>query len=229
MGKARSDPAPRRSSSVHQLDINQATNNIIVANEQLLVQVQLSGKPVAFSALAPTTTELGTDQPELLLRRRRGRQLRRRRRGGRRRTGPHLRESEGESKVVAWKANGEPMSGGFAPPNGVERQLALRNGRRLRRRRLGGELRQPSPDRVQPERNRRPAPRSTSGSPTARWRSTTTETSTSATTAAKGYLQIQPDWHETRPSSKPNGDEPRRHRNRQHRWPRLHSPLRMDQ
>ena len=111
-------PAPTPFVSVHQLAINQAANTMVVANENYLYKFNLSGTPVAFSAIAPNT-ELGPISlsyccSDVAVDNSGGA-------GGvgEGEQGRIYAESEGESKVVAWKANGEPVSGGFAPPNGV--------------------------------------------------------------------------------------------------------------
>ena len=111
-------PGPTPFASVHQLDINQTANNMIVGNESYWYKVTHSGTPVPFSAISPTT-ELGpTSQSyccgDVAVDNSGG--------GGGVGEGDQGRiyaMSEGESNVVAWKANGEPVSGGFAPPNGV--------------------------------------------------------------------------------------------------------------
>ena len=117
-GEGSVGPGPTPWVSVHQIDINQAANNMIVGNEGYWYKTTLSGTPVAFSAIAPNT-ELGPSNQSYCC-------------GdvavdnsggaggvGEGEQGRIYAESEGESNVVAWKANGEPVAGGFAPPNGV--------------------------------------------------------------------------------------------------------------
>ncbi len=117
-GEGSVGPGPTPWVSVHQIDINQAANNMIVGNEGYWYKISLTGTPLAFSAISPTT-ELGPVSQSYCC-------------GdvavdnsggaggvGEGEQGRIYSMSEGESRVVAWKANGEPVSGGFAPPNGV--------------------------------------------------------------------------------------------------------------
>ncbi len=118
MGKARSARRRSPSSHRHQLAIDQANNYIIVGNENYLYKFNFSGTPVAFSAIAPNT-ELGPVSlnyccSDIAVDNSGGA-------GGvgEGEQGRIYAMSEEESKVVGWKANGEPVSGGFAPPNGL--------------------------------------------------------------------------------------------------------------
>ncbi len=127
------------------MDINQANGNFIVGNDNYWYKFTSAGTPSAFSALAhndelgTTGRATGATSPSTTPAAPAG--------SAKANRAASTRMSEGEGTIKAWKANGEPVSGGFAPPNGVSYGGRVRHRRRLRRRCLGRQLdRWPDPE-----------------------------------------------------------------------------------
>ena len=104
-------------SSIHQMDINQVNGDFIVGNNNYWYKFNSAGAPSAFSALG-TTTMVGTtgqsNWSDVAVDNSGGA-------GGvgEGEQGRIYGMSEGEGTIKGWKANGEPVSGGFAPPSGL--------------------------------------------------------------------------------------------------------------
>jgi hypothetical protein len=116
-GEGSVGPGPVPLSEVHELDINRSNGDFIVGNSEYLYRFSSAGVAKAFPALGTTTMvgpvginvygDVAFDNS-----------------GGSGGVGEGEQGrvygmSEYEGKVVGWKANGEPVSGGFAPPAGV--------------------------------------------------------------------------------------------------------------
>jgi len=110
-------PGPSEFTGVVQMDVNQANGDLIVGNAGYWYKLSSSGTPSAFSALGTTTMVGTTGQStwsDVSFDNSGG--------GGGVGEGEQGRiygMSEGEGSIKAWKANGEPVSGGFAPPEGL--------------------------------------------------------------------------------------------------------------
>jgi hypothetical protein len=104
-------------SNVHQMDINQVNGDFVVGNNNYWYKFNSAGAPSAFSALG-TTTMVGTtgqsNWSDVAVDNSGGA-------GGvgEGEQGRIYAMSEGEGTIKGWKANGEPVSGGFAPPSGL--------------------------------------------------------------------------------------------------------------
>ena len=109
--------APAPFGGVAQMDINQVNNNFIVGNAGYWYQFDSAGNPLAFSAISPNTVVGTTGQSTWS-------DVQVDNSGGAGGVGEGEQGriygmSEFEGKITAWKANGEPVAGGFAPPNGL--------------------------------------------------------------------------------------------------------------
>jgi hypothetical protein len=110
-------PGPSEFGGVAQMDVNQANGNLIVGNAGYWYKLSSTGTPLAFSGLG-TTTMVGTTGQSTWS------DVEVDNSGGAGGVGEGEQgriygESEGEGRIKAWKANGEGVSGGFAPPNGL--------------------------------------------------------------------------------------------------------------
>src|SRR5262249_51149901 len=99
-------------SGIHQMDIDHSNGNFIVGNNNYWYKFNSAGAPLAFSAIAPTTMVGPTGQSnwsDVAVDNSGGA-------GGvgEGEQGRVYGMSEGEGSIRGWKANGEPVSGGFA-------------------------------------------------------------------------------------------------------------------
>ena len=109
--------APFSSSYGAQMDINHANGDFIVGNNNYWYKFNSAGAPSAFSAISPTTMVGTTGQSNWS-------DVSVDNSGGSGGVGEGEQGrvygmSEGEGTIKGWKANGEPVSGGFAPPGGL--------------------------------------------------------------------------------------------------------------
>src|SRR5262249_33997135 len=117
LGTGSVGPGPSEFTGVAQMDINQANGNLIVGNAGYWYKLSSAGAPLAFSALG-TTTRVGTTGQSTWS------DVEVDNSGGAGGVGEGEQgriygESEGEGRIKAWKANGEGVAGGFAPPSGL--------------------------------------------------------------------------------------------------------------
>ena len=104
-------------SGIHQMDINQVNGDFIVGNNNYWYKFNSAGAPSAFSALGTTTMVGPTGQSNWA-------DVAVDNSGGAGGVGEGEQGriygmSEYEGSIRGWKANGEPVSGGFAPPGGL--------------------------------------------------------------------------------------------------------------
>ena len=175
------------------MDINQANGNFIVGNNNYWYKFNLGRRTRLHSRHSRTTTMVGptgqSNWSDVAVDNSGGA-------GGvgEGEQGRIYGMSEGEGTIKGWKANGEPVSGGFAPPSGVGYGGAVRLRRRLRRGRLGRQLDRWPDLRSSTRTEPRPGILSTVGKVGLRHGDRRRRKLLhQSTTAAKRRLEIQPD------------------------------------